>query len=256
MEPTSQSEGKNVMSKFLVVIPTYNEIENIAAIIEAVLGLPLGAQLLIVDDSSPDGTGLRVEELKGQYGGRLHLLSRQGKQGLGTAYIAGFRWGLEEGFDYLSEMDADFSHDPQDLTRLLEACEQRADVAIGSRYKNGFRVKDWPLSRILISYCASIYVRLVTWMPIFDTTAGFVCYKASALQALLAQPIEMKGYGFQIEMKYLAYRLGFKLVEVPILFTDRQRGKSKMSGGIFSEALLGVIKLRWRARKVRKVARP
>lgn len=243
------------MGKLLVIIPTYNEIENIAPMVAAVLGQSLGAELLVVDDNSPDGTGTCVEQLKAHYGGRLHLLSREGKQGLGTAYLAGFRWGLEHGVDTLCEMDADFSHDPKDLALLVEACEQGADVAIGSRYKDGFRVKDWPLLRILISYCASIYVRMITRMPICDTTAGFVCYRAPVLQALLALPIEMKGYGFQIEIKYLAFRLGYKLVEVPILFTDRQKGNSKMSGGIFSEAFLGVIKLRWRARKIKRINR-
>lgn len=235
----------NASHGLLVVIPTYNEIENIKAIIEAVLSLEVGAHVLIVDDNSPDGTAAAVKEMQQAHEGRVFLLQRAGKQGLGSAYIAGFTWGLSHDYRYICEMDADFSHDPNDVPRLLEACERHgADVAIGSRYSNGFRVKNWPWHRILLSYCASLYVRVVTCMPIKDTTAGFVCYRAEALREILGYEIRMNGYGFQIEMKYYAHRLGFTIEEVPIYFTDRLRGKSKMSGGIFSEALWGVLRMR------------
>lgn len=231
--------------RLLIVIPTYNEIENIKLIIHAVLSLEVGAHVLVVDDNSPDGTARAVLEMQETYAGRVFLLQRAGKQGLGSAYISGFSWGLAHAYEYICEMDADFSHSPDDVPRLLLSCETfGADVAIGSRYKNGFRVKNWPWHRILLSYCASLYVRLVTRVPVKDTTAGFVCYRGEALRAVLQYPIRMNGYGFQIEMKYYAYRLGFKIEEVPIYFTDRIRGKSKMSGGIFSEALWGVLRMR------------
>lgn len=233
--------------RLLVVIPTYNEIENIRLIIGAVLDLAIDAHVLIVDDSSPDGTADAVRALQQVDAARIHLLQRAGKQGLGSAYIAGFNWGLSRGYGHICEMDADFSHNPNDVPRLLAACESMgADVSIGSRYSKGFRVKNWPWHRILLSYCASLYVRLVTGMPVKDTTAGFVCYRAGTLRGILQYPIHMNGYGFQIEMKYYAYRLGFKIEEVPIYFTDRLRGKSKMSGGIFSEALWGVLRMRMR----------
>lgn len=229
------------------MIPTYNEAENIGRMVEAVLGLPVGCDLLVVDDSSPDGTGGLVRGLQGSYAGRLHLLERGEKDGLGRAYQAGFRWALSRGaYEYILEMDADFSHNPLDVPRLLSACEGGADVAVGSRYRGGFRVKNWPLGRILISYFASLYVRVVTGMPVRDTTAGFVCYRSATLADILSYPIAMRGYGFQIEMKYLAHRLGYSVEEVEIVFTDRELGVSKMSGGIFSEALLGVLKMRWR----------
>lgn len=231
--------------KLLVVIPTYNEIENIRLIINAVLSLEVGAHVLVVDDNSPDGTAQAVLEEQQTHAGRVFLLQRAGKQGLGSAYISGFNWGLTHAYGYICEMDADFSHNPSDVPRLLQACETLdADVAVGSRYKDGFRVKNWPWHRILLSYCASLYVRLVTRIPVKDTTAGFVCYRSEVLRAILHHPIRMNGYGFQIEMKYYAYRLGFKIEEVPICFTDRLRGKSKMSGGIFSEALWGVLRMR------------
>lgn len=234
----------------LAIIPTYNEIENIELITQAILNLPIDAHILIVDDNSPDGTGEKAKELIQKHTGRIYLLQRQGKLGLGTAYIDGFKWGIERDYQHLCEIDADFSHNPNDIPRLLSACMNgMADVAIGSRYLTGINVVNWPLGRIIISYSASLYVRLTTGMPVKDPTAGFVCYKKDALQHLLEYPIRMKGYGFQIEMKFLAYRLGYELKEIPIVFTDRKRGTSKMSGGIFSEALFGVIKMRTRAPK-------
>ncbi len=235
------------MLRCLVVLPTYNEIENIEPMLETLLALESRVDILVVDDHSPDGTWQRVEELMAiQSEPRIHLLHRAGKQGLRSAYLAGFAWGLERGYDYLCEIDADFSHNPYDIPRLLEACEVgEADLAIGSRYVSGVNVVNWPMGRIIMSYCASKYVRLVSGMPVRDATAGFVCYRSTALRQILRHPIRMRGYGFQIEMKYLAYRLGFKIVEVPIIFTDRKRGASKMSGGIFSEALWGVIRMRF-----------
>ena len=243
---------KDTGGRLLVVIPTYNEIENVTLIIEAVLALEAGAHVLIVDDNSPDGTAAAVKAMQQRHADRVFLLSRAGKQGLGSAYIAGFNWGLSHAYAHICEMDADFSHDPTDVPRLLHACEARgASVAVGSRYRNGFRVKNWPWRRILLSYCASLYVRLVTRMPVKDTTAGFMCYRAEALQKILALRPHMNGYGFQIEMKYYAYRLGYTIEEVPIYFTDRLRGKSKMSGGIFSEALWGVLRMRVKYRSTR-----
>ena len=235
------------MDKKLVIIPTYNEKENIREIIRVVMELEGGFHILVIDDGSPDGTGEIVKALQNEYSDRLHLMERSGKQGLGTAYLTGFRWALDQHYDYVFEMDADFSHNPDDLLRLWKACtEQGADLAIGSRYCNGVSVVDWPMSRILISYFASAYVRTILRMKIFDTTAGFVCYKRKVLEAIDLDAVKMKGYGFQIEMKYTAWKLGFQLKEVPIIFTNRQKGTSKMSGGIFGEAFWGVIGLRFR----------
>ncbi len=233
--------------KKLVIIPTYNEIENVEKIIRAVLALEEGFDILIIDDGSPDGTAAAVKGLQEEFSGRLHLLERSGKLGLGTAYITGFKWGLAQGYDYIFEMDADFSHAPSDLPRLLAACtEGGADIAIGSRYCNGVSVVNWPIGRILISYFASVYVRKVLGFHIYDSTAGFLCYSRKVLETIDLDKIRMKGYGFQIEMKYTASRLGFKIAEVPVIFVNRKEGTSKMSGGIFGEAFWGVIRLRFR----------
>ena len=235
------------MDRKIVIIPTYNEKENIEAITRKVFSLPGDFQILVIDDGSPDGTAAIVKGLQTEFPERLHLLERSGKQGLGTAYLTGFKWSLEHGFDYVFEMDADFSHNPDDLLRLYAACaEQGADLSVGSRYCHGVSVVDWPMSRIIMSYYASAYVRGVLDMKVFDTTAGFVCYSRKVLETIDLDAVQMKGYGFQIEMKYTAYRLGFKIVEVPIIFTNRQLGTSKMSSGIFGEAFWGVIKLRFR----------
>ncbi len=234
------------MSKPLVIIPTYNEKENISDIIDAVLAQPGDFHILVVDDNSPDGTAEIVRQKMAATSGRLHLECRPGKQGLGTAYIHGFRWGLEHGYDYLFEMDADFSHNPEDLPRLMKACrEEGADVAVGSRYCRGGKVKDWPFSRIMMSYLASLYVRIITWIPVHDTTAGFVCYQAKVLRTINLDHVRFIGYAFQIEMKYAAWRLGFRIQEVPIVFIDRLKGKSKMSMRIFKEAFSGVWYLRF-----------
>jgi dolichol-phosphate mannosyltransferase len=230
------------MSDRLVIVPTYNEIENIDAIIEAVSRLPVETDLLIVDDHSPDGTGSRVKELQQEHAASLHLMERSGKLGLGTAYIDGFKWALERGYQYICEMDADLSHDPNDLPRLFDACNhQGADVAIGSRYISGVNVINWPMSRVLISYFASAYVRLITRMKVRDATAGFVCYRRKVLEVINLDKIKFKGYAFQIEMKFKAWKYGFKVMELPIIFTDRREGTSKMSGRIVSEAIFGVI---------------
>ena len=236
-------------SDSIVIIPTYNEKENVEAIIRAVMELPHGFDILIIDDGSPDGTAQIVKNLQAtEFAARLHLVERKGKLGLGTAYIAGFKWALTEGYDYVFEMDADFSHDPKDLTRLYEACAVEGyDVAIGSRYVSGVNVVNWPMGRVLMSYYASKYVRLVTGVPIHDTTAGFKCYRRRVLEAIDLDAIRFKGYAFQIEMKFTAYKLGFKIKEVPVIFVNRQLGTSKMSGGIFGEALFGVVRLRWAA---------
>ena len=236
-------------SDSIVIIPTYNEKENVEAIIRAVMELPHGFDILIIDDGSPDGTAQIVKNLPAtEVAERLHLVDRKGKLGLGTAYIAGFKWALAEGYDYVFEMDADFSHDPKDLTRLYEACAVEGyDVAIGSRYVSGVNVVNWPMGRVLMSYYASKYVRLVTGVPIHDTTAGFKCYRRCVLEAIDLDAIRFKGYAFQIEMKFTAYKLGFKIKEVPVIFVNRQLGTSKMSGGIFGEALFGVVRLRWAA---------
>ena len=230
----------------LVIIPTYNEVENAAKIIRAVFGLDGGYHVLIIDDGSPDGTAEVVKGLIPEFEGRLFLIERSGKLGLGTAYITGFKWALEKGYDYVFEMDADFSHDPADLSRLGVACESGADLAVGSRYCDGVSVVNWPLGRILMSYCASIYVRKTLGVKIYDSTAGFVCYTRKVLETIDLDAVQMKGYGFQIEMKYSAVRLGFKLAEVPVIFVNRKEGTSKMSGSIFGEAFWGVIKLRFR----------
>ena len=235
------------MDRKIVIIPTYNEKENIEAITRKVFSLPGDFQILVIDDGSPDGTADIVKGLQAEFPERLHLLERSGKQGLGTAYLTGFKWSLEHGYDYIFEMDADFSHNPDDLLRLHAACaEQGADLAVGSRYCHGVSVVDWPMSRIIMSYYASAYVRGILGMKVFDTTAGFVCYTRKVLETIDLDSVQMKGYGFQIEMKYTAYRLGFQIVEVPIIFTNRQLGTSKMSSGIFGEAFWGVIKLRFR----------
>ena len=239
------------MDKKVVIIPTYNEKENIEAIIRKVFSLPGEYHILVIDDGSPDGTAAIVRGLQGEFPGRLHMIERSGKLGLGTAYLTGFRWALEKGYDYIFEMDADFSHNPDDLLRLHAACaEQGADLAIGSRYCNGVSVVDWPLGRIIMSYYASKYVRMILGMKIKDTTAGFKCYSRRVLETIDLDNVRMHGYGFQIEMKYTAWKLGFKLQEVPIIFINRKKGTSKMSSGIFSEALLGVIRLKFR--RIRK----
>ena len=235
------------MDSKLVIIPTYNEIENIEAIIRRVMALEGGFDVLVIDDNSPDGTADKVRALREEFPGRLHLECRPGKLGLGTAYILGFRWSLEHGYDYTFEMDADFSHDPDDLARLYATCaEGGADLSIGSRYCKGVSVVNWPIGRILISYFASVYVRKVLRFKIFDSTAGFLCYRRRVLEAIDLDAIRMKGYGFQIEMKYTAHRLGFQIAEVPVIFINRQVGTSKMSSGIFGEAFWGVLKLRFR----------
>ena len=232
--------------KNLVIIPTYNEKENIKAIITAVMELPIEYHVLVIDDGSPDGTASIVKTLMAnQFAGKLHLVERTGKLGLGTAYIAGFKWAIEHQYDYIFEMDADFSHNPQDLLKLYDACaNQGADVAIGSRYVSGVNVVNWPMGRVLMSYFASKYVRFVLGMKVHDTTAGFVCYRRNVLETIELDKIRFKGYAFQIEMKFTAYKCGFKIQEVPIIFVNRVLGTSKMSGGIFSEALLGVIRLK------------
>jgi len=233
------------VSNAIVIIPTYNEKENIRAIIDAVFALPKEFHVLIVDDNSPDGTPQIVEDLQKHYGfQKLHLLKRRGKLGLGTAYIAGFRYAMEKGYDYILEMDADFSHDPKDLVNLYLSCsEDGSDVSIGSRYATGVNVVNWPIGRVLLSYFASSYVRLITSMPIHDTTAGFVCYRRKVLETIPLDQIKFVGYAFQIEMKFLAWKYGFILKEVPIIFTDRTRGESKMSAGIFKEAFFGVLQM-------------
>ncbi|MBO4595582.1 MAG: polyprenol monophosphomannose synthase [Bacteroidales bacterium] len=235
------------MNANLVIIPTYNEIENAEKIIRAVFALPGGFHILIIDDGSPDGTAAAVKELQKEFKDRLFLIERSGKLGLGTAYLTGFKWALERGYAYICEMDADFSHDPNDLARLIGACEGGADLAVGSRYCNGVSVVNWPIGRILISYFASVYVRRMLGVRIFDSTAGFVCYSRKVLETIDLDAVQMKGYGFQIEMKYSAVKLGFKLAEVPVIFVNRKEGTSKMSGGIFGEAFWGVIKLRFRS---------
>ena len=234
------------MIKCIVVIPTYNEIENIEPIVKTVLSLSKSFHVLIVDDNSPDGTAAKVEELQREFPTQLFLKVRKKKSGLGTAYVAGFKWALSHGYDYIFEMDADFSHNPYDLEKLLAACENGADVAIGSRYSNGVNVVNWPLSRVLLSYFASVYVRMITGMKIADATAGFKCYKRQVLEAINLDKIKFVGYAFQIEMKYRSFVKNFKIVEVPIIFTDRTKGQSKMSGGIIREAVVGVIMLRLR----------
>ncbi|MBL0128380.1 MAG: polyprenol monophosphomannose synthase [Flavobacteriales bacterium] len=230
----------------LVIIPTYNEQENIRDIVAHVFRLEPEFHLLIVDDGSPDGTGNIVKEMQPRWAGRLHLLERSGKLGLGTAYITGFKWAIANDYAYIFEMDADFSHDPDDLVRLYKACaEQGGDMSVGSRYVKGGRVKDWSWDRVLLSYCASLYVRAILWLGVRDTTAGFVCYTRRVLQALPLDEVRFIGYAFQIEMKYRVIRKGFRIVEVPITFIDRERGTSKMNSGIFKEAIIGVLQMRF-----------
>lgn len=242
---TATSPIMSNRSDSLVIIPTYNEKENVANIIAAVFNLPVPFDILIIDDSSPDGTSGIVKGLMEKYPHRLHMLERKGKLGLGTAYITGFKWALEHSYEYICEMDADFSHAPADLPRLRQACKDGADVAIGSRYLTGVNVVNWPMGRVLMSYYASMYVRIVTRMPVHDATAGFVCYRRRVLEALPLDKIRFKGYAFQIEMKFLAFKYGFRITEVPIVFVNRVLGTSKMSSGIFSEGFFGVMRLKW-----------
>lgn len=233
----------------IVIIPTYNERENIENIIRKVFSLDGGYDILIIDDGSPDGTAAIVKRLQQEFPERLHMIERPGKLGLGTAYITGFKWSIDKGYDYTFEMDADFSHNPEDLPRLYQACKDGADLAIGSRYCDGISVINWPIGRIIMSYYASVYVRTVLGMKVYDCTAGFKCYSNKVLRTIDLDKVEMKGYGFQIEMKYTTYKLGFKITEVPIIFVNRKAGTSKMSGGIFGEAFWGVMKLRFRKLK-------
>ncbi len=234
------------MDKKLVIIPTYNEKENIEAIIRKVFSLEGDFNALIIDDGSPDGTAAIVKRIQVEFPEKLFIIERSGKQGLGTAYLTGFKWSLEHGYDFITEMDADFSHNPDDLPKLYEAARECGGVAVGSRYCNGISVVNWPIGRILMSYFASKYVHGVLGIKVHDCTAGFVCYSRKALEAIDLDDVRMKGYGFQIEMKYTAYKLGFQIVEVPIIFINRQLGTSKMSSGIFGEAFWGVIRLKFR----------
>ncbi len=233
----------------IVIIPTYNERENIENIIRKVFSLEGGYDILIIDDGSPDGTAAIVKRLQQEFPERIHMIERPGKLGLGTAYITGFKWSIDKGYDYTFEMDADFSHNPEDLPRLYQACKDGADLAIGSRYCDGISVINWPIGRIIMSYYASVYVRTILGMKVYDCTAGFKCYSNKVLRTIDLDKVEMKGYGFQIEMKYTTYKLGFKITEVPIIFVNRKAGTSKMSGGIFGEAFWGVLKLRFRKLK-------
>ena len=234
------------MDRKIAIIPTYNEKENIERIIRAVFNLEGEYHILIIEDGSPDGTADIVKRLQEEFPNKLFVIERQGKLGLGTAYIAGFKWCIEHEYDYIFEMDADFSHNPADLPKLYQACADGADLAIGSRYCNGISVINWPIERVIMSYYASVYVRTVLGMKVYDTTAGFKCYKRKVLETINLDNIKMKGYGFQIEMKYTTYKLGFKIQEVPIIFVDRTEGTSKMSSGIFGEAFWGVLKLKTR----------
>ncbi len=232
--------------KKLVIIPTYNEKENIENIITTVFSLDQDFHILVVDDSSPDGTAEIVINLQQKFPHALHLTVRKIKDGLGKAYIHGFKWAIENNYDYIFEMDADFSHDPNDLQKLFEAC-QKADMSVGSRYSQGVNVVNWPMGRVLLSYFASKYVRAVLGIPVHDTTAGFVCFKRETLIGIGLDKVKLKGYGFQVEMKYRAFKKGFKIVEVPIIFTNRLLGESKMNGGIIGEAIFGILNLRWKA---------
>jgi dolichol-phosphate mannosyltransferase len=232
------------LSKNLVIIPTYNELENIGKMLDAVMALPVAFDVLVVDDGSPDGTSEVVREKKAEYPQRIYLLQRSGKLGLGTAYIEGFKYGIKQGYDYIFEMDCDFSHNPADLVRLLQALEKDADLVIGSRYVKGGNTVNWPFDRKVLSYGASLYVRLITWMWIKDPTAGFVGYRRKVLETIQLDKIKFIGYAFQIEMKFTAWRFGFKLREIPITFTDRIEGASKMTKGIVKEAVFGIIKLK------------
>jgi len=232
------------MTDSLIIIPTYNEIENIEAIIRAVFSLNKDFHILVVDDNSPDLTALKVKELQEEFNDKLHLEIRKEKAGLGTAYIHGFKWALDKEYQFIFEMDADFSHDPNDLERMYEKCKSDADVVIGSRYITGVNVVNWPLSRVLLSYLASVYVRIITGMKIKDTTAGYVCYKREVLQKIDLDNIKFVGYAFQIEMKFKAYLRKFNIVEIPVIFTDRTKGESKLSSGIISEAIFGVFTMK------------
>lgn len=237
---------EKILPASIVIIPTYNEKENIREMLSKVFTLPVRFHVLIVDDNSPDGTADIIRQIQKDHADRLFLESRAGKMGLGTAYIHGFQWALKNGYDYIFEMDADFSHNPEDLPRLLEACiEDGADLSVGSRYCRGGKVQNWPMSRVMLSYFASLYVRFITWMPVTDTTAGFVCYSRKVLESIDLSKIRFVGYAFQIEMKYAAWKLGFSTKEVPIIFTDRVKGKSKMSMKIFKEAFTGVFIIRF-----------
>ena len=239
------------MDRNIIIIPTYNEKENIGLLIEKVFSLSIPFEILIIDDNSPDGTANIVQSFRKKYPDTLHPIERGGKQGLGTAYLTGFKWALENEYDYIFEMDADFSHNPDDLERLYKACSEKgADMAIGSRYKDGVTVINWPIGRLIMSYYASVYVHIITVMPVKDATAGFVCYSSRVLSTMELDRIRMKGYGFQIEMKYTAWKSGFRLCEVPIIFMDRTRGTSKMNSGIFGEAFWGVLRLPFK--KVKK----
>ncbi len=241
------------MDRKVVIIPTYNEKENIEKIIRKVFSLEGSYHILIIEDGSPDGTGAIVKGLQAEFPDRLFMIERSGKLGLGTAYITGFKWSVEHSYDFIFEMDADFSHNPDDLPSLYNACaEEGADLAIGSRYCNGISVINWPIGRVIMSYYASVYVRSILGMKVYDTTAGFKCYRRIVLETIDLDKIRMKGYGFQIEMKYTTYKLGFKIKEVPIIFVDRKEGTSKMSSGIFGEAFWGVIKLKFRKIRPRK----
>ncbi len=239
-------------SRKIVIIPTYNEKENIEKIIREILGLTDCFHVLIVDDGSPDGTAEIVKRLQTEFSESVHLIERAGKQGLGTAYITGFNWSITHKYDYIFEMDADFSHNPNDLPKLYRACLNGADLSIGSRYCKGISVINWPIGRVIMSYYASAYVRTVLGMKIYDTTAGFKCYRREVLETIDFDKIKMKGYGFQIEMKYNTFKLGFKIEEVPIIFIDRTEGTSKMSSGIFGEAFWGVLKMKMRRIKPRQ----
>lgn len=240
------------MDRKIVIIPTYNEKENIEKIIRKVFSLDGDYHILIIEDGSPDGTAAIVKRIQKEFSERLFMIERKGKLGLGTAYITGFKWCVENKYDYIFEMDADFSHNPDDLPKLYSACAEGADLAIGSRYCNGISVINWPIGRVIMSYYASVYVRKVLGMKVFDCTAGFKCYKRKVLETIDLDQIKMKGYGFQIEMKYTAYKLGFKIKEVPIIFVDRTEGTSKMSSGIFGEAFWGVLKLKMRKIQAKK----
>ena len=241
------------MDRKVVIIPTYNEKENIEKIIRAVFSLEGDYHILVIEDGSPDGTADIVKRLQKDFPERLFIIQRAGKQGLGTAYITGFKWAIAHEYDYIFEMDADFSHNPDDLPRLYRTCKDGADLAIGSRYCDGISVINWPIGRVIMSYYASVYVRTVLNMKVYDTTAGFKCYRRKVLETIDLDNVRMKGYGFQIEMKYSTYRLGFKIVEVPIIFVDRKEGTSKMSSGIFGEAFWGVLRMRMRKIKPKKI---
>lgn len=235
----------------LVIIPTYNEFDNIGDMLSRIISLAGNYEVLIIDDGSPDGTANVVKDYMKRYPNRVHLIERSGKLGLGTAYITGFKWALEHNYRYIFEMDADFSHNPNDLPSLYEACKNGADLAIGSRYINGVNVVNWPIGRVLMSYFASKYVRVITGMKVMDTTAGFKCYRSEVLRSINLDKIRLIGYGFQIEMKFTVWKLGYRIVEVPIIFTDRKLGSSKMSGGIFNEALWGVVRM-----KLKSIVKP